>query len=152
MYKTFTRFWRRFLKFAKVRGIMADSRRQTRSTRRRGSQTDAQFWSNQPDPLLIERGHADAIRLVRRFSAIIRYMFLNACRDRIVSSVPRYLNLCWNNSVSGNLGSRPNMIKNGLSRECSLGRKLYAAVARVHTLSHSTLGLTCLAKHVFKKA
>ena len=44
---------------------MADSRRQTRSSRRRGSQTDAQFWSNQPDPLLIERGHADAIRLVR---------------------------------------------------------------------------------------
>ena len=44
---------------------MADSRRQTRSTRRRGQQTDAQFWSNQPDPLLIERGQADAIRLVR---------------------------------------------------------------------------------------
>ena len=65
VYKTFTRFWRTFLKFAKVRGIMADSRRQTRCTRRRGSQTDAQFWSNQPDPLLIERGHADAIRLVR---------------------------------------------------------------------------------------
>ena len=45
---------------------MADSRGQTRSTRRRGQQTDAQFWSNQPDPLLIERGQADAIRLVRR--------------------------------------------------------------------------------------
>ena len=44
---------------------MADSRRQTRSTRRRGSQTDAQFWSNQPDLLMIERGQADAIRLVR---------------------------------------------------------------------------------------
>ena len=44
---------------------MADSRRQTRSTQRRGQQTDAQFWSNQPDPLLIERGQADAIRLVR---------------------------------------------------------------------------------------
>ena len=44
---------------------MADSRRQTRSTRRRGQQTDAQFWSNQPDPLLIERGQADAIRLLR---------------------------------------------------------------------------------------
>ena len=44
---------------------MADSRRQTRNTRRQGSQTDAQFWSNQPDPLLIERGQADAIRLVR---------------------------------------------------------------------------------------
>ena len=40
---------------------MADSRRQTRSTRRRGPQTDAQFWSNQPDPLLIKRRQADAI-------------------------------------------------------------------------------------------
>ena len=44
---------------------MANSRRQTRSTRRREQQTDAQFWSNQPDPLMIERGQADAIRLVR---------------------------------------------------------------------------------------
>ena len=26
---------------------------------------DAQFWNNQPDPVLIERGQADAIRLVR---------------------------------------------------------------------------------------
>ena len=44
---------------------MADSKRQTRSTRRREQQTDAQFWSNQPDPLMIERGQADAVRLVR---------------------------------------------------------------------------------------
>ena len=44
---------------------MADSRRQTRSTRRREQQTDTQFWSSQPDPLLIERGQADAIQLVR---------------------------------------------------------------------------------------
>ena len=44
---------------------MADSRRQTRSTRRRGPQTDAQFWNNQPDPVLIERGQVDTIRLVR---------------------------------------------------------------------------------------
>ena len=44
---------------------MADSRRQTRSSRRRGQQTDAQFWSNQLDPVLIERGQADAIQLVR---------------------------------------------------------------------------------------
>ena len=44
---------------------MADSRRQTRSTQRREQQTDAQFWSNPPDPLLIERGQADAIGLVR---------------------------------------------------------------------------------------
>ena len=91
-------------------------------------------------------------RALRRFSAITRYMFLKACKDRTVSSVPRYLSLCWNSSVSGSLGSRPNIIKNGLSLECSLGRKLYAAVARVHTSSHSTLGLTCLANHVFKKA
>ena len=44
---------------------MADSRRQTRSSQRRGQQIDAQFWSNQPDPLMTERGQADAIRLVR---------------------------------------------------------------------------------------
>ena len=44
---------------------MADSRRQTRSSRRQGQQTDAQFWSNQLDPVLIERGQADAIRLIR---------------------------------------------------------------------------------------
>ena len=44
---------------------MTDARRQTRSSRRRGQQTDAQFWSNQLDLLLIERGQADAIRLVR---------------------------------------------------------------------------------------
>ena len=44
---------------------MADLRRQTRSTQRREQQTDAQFWNNQPDPLMIERGQADAIRLVR---------------------------------------------------------------------------------------
>ena len=91
-------------------------------------------------------------RVLCRFSAITRYMFLKACKDRTVSSVPRYLSLCWNSSVRGSLGSRPNIMKNGLSLECSLGRKLYAAIAKVHTSSHSTLGLTCLAKHVFKKA
>ena len=40
---------------------MAEARRQTRSIRRRGQQTNAQFWSNQLDPVLIERGQADAI-------------------------------------------------------------------------------------------
>ena len=46
---------------------MAEPRRQTRSTgaRRWVQQTDAQFWSNQPDLVLIERGQADAIQLVR---------------------------------------------------------------------------------------
>ena len=45
---------------------MAEPRRPTRSTgaRRWGQQTNAQFWSNQPDPVLIERGQADAIQLV----------------------------------------------------------------------------------------
>ena len=65
MYKTLTQIGRTFLKFATTSRIMADSRRQTRSTRRWEQQTDAQFWSNQPDPLMIERGQADAIRLVR---------------------------------------------------------------------------------------
>ena len=65
MYKTITRFLKTFLKFTEIHGKMADSRRQTRSTQRREQQTDAQFWSNQLDPLLIERGQADAIRLVR---------------------------------------------------------------------------------------
>ena len=44
---------------------MADSRRQKRSSRRQEQQRDAQFWSNQPDPVQIERGQADAIQLVR---------------------------------------------------------------------------------------
>ena len=46
---------------------MAESRRQTRSAgvRRRDHQSDAQFWSRQPDPLLIERGQTEAIQLIR---------------------------------------------------------------------------------------
>ena len=46
---------------------MAEPRRQTRSTGawRGGQQTDTEFWSNQPDPVQIERGQADAIQLVR---------------------------------------------------------------------------------------
>ena len=37
---------------------MAEARRQTRSAgaQRRDKQSDAQFWSNQPDPVMIERG------------------------------------------------------------------------------------------------
>ena len=46
---------------------MAESRRQTRSAgaRRREQQSDAQFWSNQLDPLMIERGQHKAIQLVQ---------------------------------------------------------------------------------------
>ena len=40
--------------------------RQTRSAGvRRRDQSDAQFWSRQPDPLMIERGQTEAIQLVR---------------------------------------------------------------------------------------
>ena len=46
---------------------MAESRRQTRSAgaHRPEQQSDAQFWSNQPDPLMIERGQHEAIHLVQ---------------------------------------------------------------------------------------
>ena len=45
---------------------MAESRQQTRSAGAwRREQSDAQFWSNQLDPLQIERGQAEAIQLVR---------------------------------------------------------------------------------------
>ena len=45
---------------------MAESRRQTRSAgARRRDQSDAQFWSRQPDPLMIERGQTEATQLVR---------------------------------------------------------------------------------------
>ena len=46
---------------------MSEPRRQTKSvgTRRRDQQSDAQIWSNQPDPVLIERGQSEAIQLVR---------------------------------------------------------------------------------------
>ena len=50
----------------------------------------------------------------------------------------------------GSLGSLPNIKKKGLSRACSLGRKLYAAVAIGQTSSHSSPGLMCFAMQAFK--
>ena len=45
---------------------MAEPRRQTKSAGAwRHEQSDAQLWSNQPDPVLIERGQTEAIQLVR---------------------------------------------------------------------------------------
>ena len=45
---------------------MTESRRQTRSAgAQRSKQSDAQYWSNQLDPLQIERGQAEAIQLAR---------------------------------------------------------------------------------------
>ena len=46
---------------------MAEQRIQTHSARvrRQTQQSDAQFWNNQPDPVLIERGQTQAVQLVR---------------------------------------------------------------------------------------
>ena len=72
-----------------------------------------------------------------RFSVTMIYILRRASRDRIVSSVPKYLMRGSKISVRGIQGSLPNMIKKGDSRECTFGRKLYAAVAMGHTSSHS---------------
>ena len=57
-------------------------------------------------------------------SVTMRYIFLRASRERMTSSLPRYLNLGLRTSVNGILGSLPNIKKKGLSRACSLGKKL----------------------------
>ena len=46
---------------------MAESRRQTRSTgaQRQDQQSDVQFFSDQPDPVQIERGQTEVIQLVQ---------------------------------------------------------------------------------------
>ena len=74
-----------------------------------------------------------------RFSATIRCIAWRDSKDRIVSSVPKYLMRGPKISVSSIWGSLPNMIKKGNSRECSFRRKLYAAVTIGHTsTSHPT--------------
>ena len=85
-----------------------------------------------------------------RFSVTMRYIFLRASRERMTSSLPRYLNLGLRASVNGILGSLPNIKKKGLSRACLLGKKLYAAVAIRQTSSHSNPGLMCFAMQAFK--
>ena len=47
----------------KLVGKMAEPRRQTRSAgaQRQDQQSNAQFWSSQQDPVLIERGQTEAI-------------------------------------------------------------------------------------------
>ena len=53
--------------FYKLAGRMAEARRQRRSAgaQRQDEQSDTQFWSNQPDPVMIERGQNQAIQLVQ---------------------------------------------------------------------------------------
>ena len=60
-----TRIWKTFLIFAKIRGKWPTQEDKQEAPKDEDQQTDAQFWSNQPDPLMIERGQADALRLVR---------------------------------------------------------------------------------------
>ena len=95
-------------------------------------------------------GFLSLILAFRRFSATIRYILRRNSKDKIVSSVPKYLMRGPKISVCGIRGSLPNMIKKGDSQECSFGRKLYATVAIRHTSSHSSSWLTCLAKHAFR--
>ena len=97
-------------------------------------------------------GFLSLILAFYRFSATIKYILRRDSKDRIISSLPKYLMHGSKISVSGIPGSLPNMIKKGDSQECSFGRKLYAAVAIGHTSSHSNSWLTCLAKHAFKIA
>ena len=95
-------------------------------------------------------GFLSLILAFHRFSATIKHILRRDSKDKIVSSVPKYLMRGPKISVSGIQGSLPNMIKKGDSRECSFGRKLYAAIAIGHTSSHSNSWLMCLAKHAFK--
>ena len=81
-----------------------------------------------------------------RFSVTMRYIFLRASKERITSSLPRYLNLGLRASVNGILGFLPNIKK----KACSFGRKLYAAIAIEQTSSHSSPGLMCFAMQAFK--
>ena len=66
-------------------------------------------------------GFLSLILAFRRFSATIRYILWRDSKDRIVSSVPKYLTRGPKISVSGIRGSLPNMIKKGDSQECSFG-------------------------------
>ena len=66
-------------------------------------------------------GFLSLIPAFYRFSATIRYILQRDSKDRIVSSVPKYLMCGPKISVSGIQGSLPNMIKNGDSQSVCLG-------------------------------
>ena len=80
---------------------------------------------------------------------------LSTCSSELQGTVspphfPSIVNLGFRASVSGILGSLPNIRKNGLSLACSFGRKLYAAVAIGQTSSHSKPGPMCFAMHALR--
>ena len=60
-------------------------------------------------------------------------------------SVPRYLGFSDSSRVCFTAASRPNMRKNGVTPDDSVGKKLYAAVAFQTKSSHSTLVSNCFA-------
>ena len=68
----------------------------------------------------------------------------SASKDSMFSSILKYLTFGDSRVFRGNIGSLPNIRKNGLSLECSFGIKLYATQANVTTLSHSKFPDTCL--------
>ena len=59
---------------------------------------------------------------------ILGYHLINIvlALTRYFSSLLRYCNCGWSNLLSGRIASIPNIRKNGLSFECSFGKKLYA--------------------------
>ena len=59
------RIWKTFVRLAEVHEKWPTQEDRQEVLEDEPQQTDSQFWSNQPDPVLIERGQADAIRLVR---------------------------------------------------------------------------------------
>ena len=78
-------------------------------------------------------------------------MFLSASIDKIFSSLPKYHTCSCNSLLRGRIASLPNIRKNGLSFECSFGRKLYAAQASGTTSSHSTCGVICFEIQALRK-
>ena len=50
------RIWKTFLRFAEIREKWRTQEDKQEAVKDEEQQTDAQFWSNQPDPVLIERG------------------------------------------------------------------------------------------------
>ena len=75
-----------------------------------------------------------------------------ASKEKMLISFIKYLILGPSNVFKGKTGSLPNIRKNGDSFECSLGMKLYTALAMGIKTSHSNCGATCLPIQSLRKA
>ena len=80
-----------------------------------------------------------------RLCAITWYNLVISPTFIMPSSVPRYLGFSDSSRVCFTAASRPNMRKNGVTPDDSVGKKLYAAVAFQTKSSHSTLVSNCFA-------